>query len=164
MRKAINRKNARNSKGSSIAEFGPALGLLFIGIFFPLLDLMSIGLIYGSGFILNNTQARQCAIVPKSEAEDPAGIIQAGIPQTWRRGGLGLFVQMEGGVLTSVTYTNGTLEASGVQDKNITVSTTFTAKPFLSVPLLPGIPGITAPMTFTFNSQRVLENPDDFNS
>ncbi|CAN5950790.1 unnamed protein product [Sphagnum jensenii] len=164
MRNAVKIGQRRKANGYSIAEFGPAMGFLFIGVFFPLLDLMSLGLIYGCGFTLNNMQARQCAIVPKSEAMDPSGVIQYGIPQMWLSSGLGRFVRVDGAIQTKVTYQNGTLEASKVQDKVLTVTTTLTARPFLDVPLLPGVPGLTAPMTFTFATDRPLENPDDFNS
>jgi len=164
-KRLLNRQNhRRQANGYLITELSAAIGLLFIGFFFPLLDLINIGFIYGSGFTLNNLQARQCAVVTKSEANDPAGIIMWGIPQQWKATGLGRFVKLQGDPQTSVSYTNGQTESSGVQDKNVVISTTIIASPFLTIPFAPGVPGLNAPMTFQFFSQCVLENPNDANS
>jgi hypothetical protein len=154
----------RTAKGSFFTEFGPALYLLFIGIFFPLLDLISLSFVYGCGFTLNYFQACQCASVPKSEATDPTGLVMYGIPQQWQANGLGRFVPIVGNPETSVTYTDGQMEKLGVQDKNIILSTTITTRPLICVPIFPGIPGFTAPVTMNFTTERPLENPDDANS
>jgi hypothetical protein len=162
--KTTRRKGQRKQTGTLIAELGPALWLLFIGIFFPLLDLINLGFIYGSGFTLNNLQARQCAVLPKSEAIDPAGAVKFGIPQDWQNSGLGKFVKLVSDPQTTVTYTPGTTESSGVQDINVQVSTTIVVSPFVQAEFIPDVPGLTAPFTFKFVSERVLENPDDVNS
>jgi hypothetical protein len=156
--------SVRGTKGALLNEFGPALYILFIGVFFPLLDLVSLSFVYGLGFTLNYFQSCQCAAVPKSEATDPAGRVMFGIPQQWKQVGLGRFVPLEGDPQTTITYKNGQLESNGVQDINVVVSTTITANPLLCVPMLPGIPGLTAPITFNFACEQVLENPDDATS
>lgn len=165
--KRQNRKvrSLRSAKGAAfLNEFAPALFLLFIGIFFPLIDFVSLGLIYGCGFTLNYFQSLQCASVPQSEAQNPSGLVKFGIPQQWKNNGLGKFVQLVGDPETIITYKNGQLETSGVQDVNVLLSTTITTKPLICVPTLPGIPGLTAPITFNFVSERPMENPDDTNS
>jgi hypothetical protein len=162
--KIANRKGLRKQKGSFIAELGPALGFLFIGIFFPLVDLVNIGFIYASGFTLNNLQTRQGALLPKSEATDPTGAVMFTIPQDWKNSGIGKFVKMIGDPQTKVTYITGIPESSGVQDMSVVVSTTITVQPFVNAQFIPDVPGLTAPFTFNFTSQAVLENPDDVNS
>jgi len=151
----------RNARGAFLNEFGPALYLLFIGIFFPLLDLISLGFVYGCGFTLNYFQTCQCASVPQSEAQDPTGLVKYGIPQQWQLNGLGRFVPLVSDPVTSINYTDGQLETNGVQDKNIVLSTSITSRPLICVPILPGIPGFTAAITMNFTSERPLENPDD---
>lgn len=154
-------KYSRSSRGSGLVEMGPALSLLLITVFFPLLDMMAIGVTYGSGFTLNNLQARQCAVVTKTEAKDANGLVLKGIPSDWKTKGLGKFCNLTGDPITSLSYKLGQKDDKDRQDWTVIVSTTITARPFLTVPGFPAIPGLTAPMTFTFVSERVMENPDD---
>src|SRR6516162_6335275 len=87
----------RNTKGAIfITEIGPALYLLLICFFFPLLNVMSLGFVYGCGYYLNYFQSLQCASVPKSEAAQPSGMVKFGIPQQWKSVGLGRFAQLIG--------------------------------------------------------------------
>ena len=154
----------RSTTGAAfLNEFAPALFLLFIGIFFPLIDFVSLGLVYGCGFTLNYFQSLQCASVTKTEAADPSGLVKFGIPQQWKNNGLGKFVELVGDPETNIAYKDGQLETNGVQDMNVVLSTTITTKPLICVPTLPGIPGLTAPITFNFVSERPMENPDDAN-
>jgi len=157
-------KGIRQAKGAAVSEFGPAVYLLLIGFFFPLVDFINIGFEYGCGFTLNYFQACQCAAVAKSEATDPTGLVMFGIPEQWKNMGLGRFCKLVGDPQTEISYKDGQLETNGVQDKNIILSTKISANPLLYVPLFPGVTGLTAPITFQFVQERPLENPDDANS
>src|SRR5262249_943643 len=129
MKRRSHKANLRRAaRGAFLNEFGPALYLLFIAIFFPLLPFISLASLYGCGFTLHYFQPRQCAPVPKSEVTDPTGLVMYGIPQQWQLNGLGRFVPVVGDPTTSVAYTDGQLETNGVQDKNIVLSTTITSR------------------------------------
>jgi hypothetical protein len=156
-------KQARRQRGSGLLELGPALSLLFISLFFPLLDMISIAVTYGAGSVLNNLQARQCAVVTKTEAQDSNGLVMKGIPNQWKAMGLGRFCNLIGNPTTNLTYKPGQRDNRNRQDWVVVVGTTIRSRPFLTAPNLPGVPGLTAPMTFTFFSERVMENPDDAN-
>ncbi len=56
------RRKARG--GSQIAEFAPALLILFIVILFPMLDVMYLGMGYCCGWYLNHMTSRGCSTVP----------------------------------------------------------------------------------------------------
>ncbi len=157
--KTTNTKRNRNQKGFSIAEFGPALIVLLIGFFFPLLDLISVGITYGSGDLLNSLQLREACRIPQSEAQDNSGYVKQTIPTEWQNAGVGKFVNLDSSINTTIKYYGGDKDDNGIQDEVVVLTTQFTTKPFLTLPLLPGIPGLTAPMTMTYTSQGMLENP-----
>jgi hypothetical protein len=157
--KTTSNKRNRNQKGFSIAEFGPALIVLLIGFFFPLLDMITIGITYGSGDLLNSLQLREACRVPASEAQDNGGYVKDTIPREWQNAGVGKFVNLDSSVTTKISYYGADKDSNGIQDQVCVVTTQFTTKPFLTVPVLPGIPGLTAPMSMTYTSQGMLENP-----
>jgi hypothetical protein len=57
-------RRTRSQLGGQIAELGPALFLLLIVMFFPLLDLIRLGLAFGAGWYLNQIEARAVAVSP----------------------------------------------------------------------------------------------------
>jgi hypothetical protein len=155
----------RSCKGTALAEFGPALWILMIGFFGPMVDVMSIAIIYGSGFTLNNLQAQQAAYSRYSEVAAKTDAVK----KQWKDTGLGKFCNLTTDPETKITLVKGQAipgqeKAENNQDYLVQVTTTVTCRPFLTIPVGGPIPGLSAPMQFTFVSERVLENPDDANS
>jgi hypothetical protein len=143
-----------SQKGNSIAEFGPALGILLLAFFFPLLDLVMFGFAYSQCLTLNSLQAQRAAELARAQARDPGGTVIQGLPNAWQRTGMGSFVGLTAPPLTAITYAT----AVG-SDQYVIVTTTFSVRPFLTIPLIPGVPGLSAPATFTVSTQRVVEDP-----
>lgn len=138
-----------------MAEFPVAMGIILVLFFFPLIDLLSVGVSYGLCMVLNSNQAREASLLKWSEADSAGGVVKKGIPDQWL-GGMGKFVKLSGYPSTQIGYRDG---ESG--DKIIKVSTTVTCNPFLSIPLpIANVPGLNGPMTFTVISERPMENPD----
>ena len=147
------RKGFRTEKGSSIAEFGPALFLLFFFALFPAIDLIGIGMSYLSCVALNDLQVREAVRVPKSQAIDPKGTVQLAIPEKWRPtvlGGLGGTIEPP---TTEVSY------IKGKRVMYVNVATTCTMNPILTIPFFVRVPGLGAPFVTTINHSRVIENP-----
>jgi hypothetical protein len=144
----------RQSAGSSIAEFGPALGILLLSIFFPLLDLVMLGFSYCQCMTLNSLQSQKAAEMSQVQASSPTGPIFQGLPSAWQQTGMGAFVKLTDAPTTTVIYQN-----ADSQDKFVIVSTSFSVQPFLNIPLIPGVPGLSAPTAFTISSKRVVEDP-----
>lgn len=147
------RLRKRQTDGSSIAEFGPALFILMFFALFPAIDLIGIGMSYLSCVALNDLQVREAAKVPKSQATDPKGAVLLGIPESWRPtvlGGLGRTIDPP---LTEVTYIKGKTLFY------VNVATTCTVHPMLTIPFFPKVPGLGAPFVTTINHSRLLENP-----
>ncbi len=159
------RRTLRSQLGASgLAEFGPALIVLLIAIFFPLVDLISVCVSYGLVVVLNNNQIHEASLLPYTDAGNPSGAVMKGIPDTWL-GGMGHFVKKEGPILTQVGYRAGQKSSdsgnNAIVDKVVRVTTTVKCSPFLPIPLpVANVPGLNGPMVFTVSSERQMENPD----
>jgi hypothetical protein len=151
----------RTGNGNAIAEFGPALWIVLLGFFFPVLVMLSMALSYGSLMVLNNLQVHEASLLPYQKTQDPAGSVMTYIPTQWQNNGLGKFCNLTSFPQTQVTYGLGATDQNGVQDHMVTVATTATLKPMVSVPFVPGVPGLSAPVTFTITSDRLVENQDN---
>src|SRR5580698_7326886 len=85
----------RKTRGSAIAEFGPALWIILFFFFFPMIDLLSVGMSYGFCMVLNYNQVHEASLTPASQATSPSGMVMQGIPNQWLNG-MGHFVKMSG--------------------------------------------------------------------
>ncbi len=151
----------RRSTGSSIAEFGPALWLLLICIFFPLLDLMSMLVSYGCCMVLNNIQVHEASLTKWTDAMSSTGPIIKALPDQWKAAGFGQYVKMVGDPQTTVSYRQGQTGSDQITDKIVIVQTTVTCSPFLPIPIpAVNVPGLNGPMTFNIVAERPVENPD----
>ncbi len=153
----------RVQRGSSMAELPGALIILLFVIFFPLINIIGLGIKYGGCATLNGIQLREAALVPRSQAIAAGGAVQKGIPDQWLAGGIGKFVNPTVAPHTEITYRDGEKTDSGV-DKLVTVKTTVSIPPFITVPFLPDVPGLSAPVQFTLEGERPMENPFNYDS
>lgn len=154
-----NRRNARKASGSTILETGPALLILFMFLFFPLVDCFAMGIAYASCYTLNDLQCREASTLPKTEAEKQNGLIKKELVDRWRHTGLGAFVQVVGTPQTKLTYYGaGIPDQTGTSDDYVEITTTITARPFMTCPFFFAVPGMSAPVTFTISNRRMLEN------
>jgi hypothetical protein len=152
----------RNQLGSSIAEFAPALFVLLLLIFFPILDILGICFNYGVVALLNYNQVREAALLPYDKANDPSGAVKKEIPDAWLRTGLGTFVKVKGNPTTTISYRDGQSNGDSTTDKIVIVNTTVVCDPLILLPIpVAKVPGLNAPMTLSPTSERPMENPDN---
>lgn len=150
----------RKARGSSISEFGPVVFVLFIVIFFPLLDLLALGLTYTCGTMLNQAQLREAVLTKGSVARGANGIIKKDIVDAWKNKGIGIFTKADpASIKTKVSYLQ---PFAGSTDVLVSVSTELTAQPFLNIPFPAAVPGLNAPVPFAYTSQQLLENPQNY--
>lgn len=155
MSKRNRKSNRAGTRGSSIAEFGPAIVVLLFFIFLPMINLLSLGTIYFACFTLNDLQLKYAAERPESEGSDRSGLVHKGIPEKWAATGLGAFVKPVSEPETVVSYSE---LMPNTKDKVVAITTTVQTSPLLpSLSLLPNIPGLSAPMRFVLHSERVME-------
>ena len=150
----------RNSKGSSTAEFGPALIVLLIFFFFPLVDLLSVCLSYGLCTVLNTNQLHEASLEPWQDAADPNGLVMKTIPNQWSNG-MGHFVKASGPPQTVITYRDGDKNSQDQVDKVIRLATSVQCNPSIPLPLpIVNVPGLNGPFNITITAERTMENPD----
>jgi hypothetical protein len=154
------KRKVRKTRGNSMAEFGPALMVLLIALFFPMVDLLGVGTSYGVCMVLNYNQAHEAALINYTDALNPSGPIIKNIPDQWLNG-MGRFVKINGSPQTAISYSPGADSKLPGQDQTVLVRTTVTCSPFLPIPLpVLNVPGLNGPMTFTVSSTCNMENPD----
>lgn len=156
-------QKSRKHRGSAITEFGPALFLFFIVIFFPMLDLLDLAAVYCCGWYANFVCVRELAVRPQAQAGNVVNEINAEF--TTNAGaakGIGDFIGVNspGGSLVQVP--GFPPAAVGVGGTNlppiVTCATTITAPPFLTVPFVPAnVPGLSGNIVFTITSERPRE-------
>jgi hypothetical protein len=150
---SISRPTGREPRGSTLAEFAPALFILFFFALFPTIDLIGVGLSYCACMSLNDLQLREATRIPQSLATKPDGDVMLNIPNNWRPTVLGGAAGVMEMPLTLVTYTPGKGAIF------VSVATTFTIHPMLTIPFFPGVPCLGAPLVTTITHTRMLENP-----
>jgi hypothetical protein len=152
----------RRKNGSAMSEMGPALLLLLMFVFFPVLDMMGAAAAYGSTFYLNMMQAKEAAVTPASDATSSSGQVQKGVVDSWLNNGIGKFVKVTGYPKTQVKYRDGIKDSTTqITYKVVTVTTTVKCEPFVKMPWFTPVPGMNAPMEFNVTSEAQMENPDD---
>jgi hypothetical protein len=149
----------RRRRGSAISEFGPALFLLLVIVFFPMLDLLGMAAAYVMSGIYHSYMIRELSLsAPPSAAPDPAIQTQAAaktkITSDFQNTSFFRFLGMKPGdlVCSNVTYIPNATNPLLVQ-----CTTSATMTPFISIPWWGAIPGLNAPFTFTMTSQRPQE-------
>jgi hypothetical protein len=153
-------KQTRRAHGNSIVEFAPALSILLICFFFPLLDMLAVLVSYGLCMVLNYNQVHEASLLQKIDAENPAGVVRKGIPDQWLAG-MGHLVKVQGYPQTEIFYRDGQTGPDKVTDRIVMVRTTVVGSPFLTIPLpVLNVPGLNGPMTIQLSSERQMENPD----
>lgn len=153
-------RSKRSTKGQAITELSVALLLLFFFAFFPLVDLLGIGLIYSSCTTLNDLQVKEASLVARSEALNPNGRVQKTIPQDWANAALGKLAKPVSAPQTTVSYD----QTDPSSDRYVVVKTVVTTYPFITIPFFAAVPGLGQPVTFVITSQRVLESANLFNN
>ena len=148
----------RGCRGSAITETGPAIFLLIVIIFFPMLDLLEMGVGYIMSSIYHDHMIRELALsAPPSAPPDPAIQNQAQaitkVNTEFKNSGFFNFLKM----------TQNDLQVSNItyippNNPNIVqCTTTCMVQPFISIPWWSQLPGLNAPFPFTITSQRPQE-------
>lgn len=149
----------RRCRGSAIAETGPAIFLLIVVIFFPMLDIVEMGAGYIMAGIYHDYMIREIAVsAPPGATPDPN--IQtkdqaiAKINDQFQNSSFYKFLKIPDGGLSvdTVTYKPDDKNPSTVQ-----VQTTCKVQPFISIPWFGELPGLNAPYPFIIGSERPQE-------
>lgn len=160
---------ARQNKGSALTEFAPAMFILIMVFFFPLLNMIMLALSYADVLYLDNLVLRQAALenVLIKDASAPNGFTTDlrcstdangslnTVIYNWQNSGVGKFVAT-GSTPKQTAYID--LTEGSATAKYIHVDLTADVKPFLTLPFPMLVPGINAPVTFKFSGRSLIEN------
>ena len=142
--------NFRPARGSALSETGPAIFILFIMIFFPLVDLIYMGVAYAIVFYLNHLEVRELAIrIPTETAQ----VLQE-IDSSFVNRGFGKFVGLS---LARISHPLPGQATRTGDPPTVTCTTVATVDPFLNLPFIMPVSGINSPATFTVSSSRLQE-------
>lgn len=150
------------SRGSALAEAGPALFMLVIMFFFPLLNMISIGLAYGCAAYLNHLQLREVVFSRRSECEGTNAPVPVRVLHEWQRMGIGKFLAVAGQPRTVVSYRRVSRDYNDNDNWEVMVSTKLDVRPFISVPFFRNVPYLGAPARLIISSNRLLENSSNY--
>lgn len=160
-------RKTRGARGGALAEFGPAFMIFMLLLFFPLFDYLGMALCYGSGAVLNFNCVREASLVRNStDAQGNSTIDQTTmltrvkrVQDQWQAGGFGQFIKLDQAIATDVVPIPHDKATNPNGDDFVQVRQTLVVNPFLMIPFFPiSVPGINAPMTFRYSSQRMVEN------
>lgn len=163
----------RKRKGSAITEFGPAVFIFLILIFFPLMDLLGVAAVYCCGWYANFLTTRELAVRTAADgglaggspakntdsAATSGGIVATEINTEFVKSGICSFIGINASNLaTKLTHS---VVYSGAKDggtpPQVTCTSSITASPFLPIPFFNGVPGLGSDVTFTIQAQRPRE-------
>jgi hypothetical protein len=143
-------KARRALRGSQIAEFGPALFILFVVILFPLILLVRVAVIYltcaslhyaelQEAAIRSTVKGQDCTIANWEEVEDNLSALE----DRWKRSPIGLLLPF------TVSH------EINVPDKGTTTVRFLHIRNKMK--FSPGLPGV-GKQTFQFDGERSVEN------
>lgn len=159
-------RSLKRGRGSAITEFGPAMFVLLIVFFFPMLNLIALALSYTDCLYLNYLLLRQAGLertlvidssgklVPDYTCStDPNGSLNR-IITAWQANGLGQFAST-GSMPKQTIYI---VLAEGTPSvKYVHLNLSVDVKPFLPVPFPIAVPGLNAPVTFNYSGRSIIE-------
>ena len=144
-------KSTVRLRGAATVEFSVAIGIVFLLLLFPGLDLLFMGFTYSTGYLLQSAQLRQAAMVKKSAVDAE----MTAITTAWMSTGPGQFVNKGQSPPTAKVEYKSRLNG----DYTVRVTTTVKSNSVMSIPGLSNVPGLGAPIEYTFTGERLMENP-----
>ncbi len=170
MKRSPRHNRSRHHNGSVIAEFGPAIFIFVMVVFFPFLNMVGMAISYADCLYLDTLLLRQAALEnvlvldtstnPATLQPDLACSTDANgalntIIKNWQQMGLGQFASTSTMPKQTcyIDLTEGTAKV-----KFIHLDLLVQCKPFLQIPFFLQVPGINQPVTFKFSGRSVIEN------
>lgn len=137
----------RAKRGSAISDFGPALFVLFIVILFPLLDIIGLTFSYGLCWYLNFKISNQVARCKKIDEPKIAQLEIDKVSAT----GFAAFLKVQKIDVPTPAYNDSE------NPPTVSVTTSVTSMPFLTIPFFFKAPGLNDPITFSISTTLTRE-------
>lgn len=153
------RKRRSQTGAGQIAELGPAIWIILVMVLFPMMDLIYMGMAYGSGWFLNHMVTRAVVTADPTDAAKVSTAVN-GATAGWQGSYLAQFIGVVGTPTNTVAFIPGPGPIPPADFAKVT--TTVTCKPFMDMRGIPiinafSIPGCTTNATFVFCDIRPQE-------
>ncbi|HEY9793052.1 MAG TPA: hypothetical protein V6D22_21800 [Candidatus Obscuribacterales bacterium] len=148
-------KKLRKFRGQAIVETGPALFVLLILIFFPMLDLLAMGLQFCCGWYLNHEATHELSVSKLADWTIALDQVKGKFDNT----GIPKFAHMVSGTHTYTSVPGDNIGTPG----SVNNTTAVVCKPFLYIPMFFPCPGVNQNMTFSFTTVATWETFDKTN-
>lgn len=142
----------RRKRGSAVAETGPALFVLILLIFFPLIDLMGMAANYCFALLLHNAELREVALRRPVTSEANAAITR--VDNEFFGTTFANFLKLTS---SDVTHSGPTWVTHPDNSMTVELQTNVVCEPFLRIPMFGNVPGINAEFPFRFTTTRPQE-------
>lgn len=142
----------RSRRGSAITETGPALFVLLVLIFFPLIDVLGICANYCFCFLLHNAELREIALRRPIAAEATQALQR--VDGEFTNTSFANFLRLSP---SDVTHVGPTWVTHPDNSMTVQLQTKVTCEPFLRIPFFFAIPGLSADLPFQFTTTRPQE-------
>lgn len=143
----------RRAKGSTITETGPALLVLFILIFFPMLDLVQMGAAYAMSLSYHDYMIREIACRKPTDADRATAVTRVQSEFTSSN----FFNYLKASLPGGASSVQATYLPDATNPTSVRVSTRVQVLPFIVIPFIPAVPGLSAPLEFNFSTERPQE-------
>jgi len=140
--------------------------LFFVGLL-PVLDMLGLMVSYGFGWYLNFVQGREAALtmvvrngeLTSASSQDTDDALNE-LKESWLNSGFGNYTKAtdvtQVALLEPLEGANSEVQPGTAQQAK--VATTITMEPFLRIPFVIDVPGLNAPVTFSYLTTRMVED------
>jgi hypothetical protein len=145
--------------GGAIAETGPALFLFFVCVFFPMLDLLYIVAGYGFGWFLHSTEVRECSVRKPDNSAGSQYVKIADDDFFKNAKGMAEFLGFNDANRSTRIRHDGPVFTDGANGApgEVRLTTSVDIKPWLYIPFIPGVPGLSKDIPVSFTTIRPQE-------
>ncbi len=154
--------HVRRCRGSAITELGPALFVLLILIFFPLMDIIGAAADYSFANLLNQAEVRELAVQKPDDGQKENIAQKADLNTINALLGFAKFCGIAPGdeanpakIKHTISYIPSLTDPAKIG--TVEVSTEVSFRPFLIIPFIPDVPGLSANIPFKVSSTRPQE-------
>jgi hypothetical protein len=158
-----NTRRFRGQRGGQIAEFGPALLILLVVMFFPMIDLLYYGFAYGAAWYLHQLEVRAVSVSqppfgPNQTFDGRSFIPELAAKETaFLQSGLGKFLQIQD-VFCQVTQLPDPANPAVVGNSVLTNQFFVQAMIVIPIPYFAGAPALNGGgAVFTYTTSVLQE-------
>lgn len=145
---------ARKSTGSTLAQFAPCL-LIALVILFAMMDMTAVAAGYAIAGNYTSLEVRNLAATDSTAPADVLPAVHANILEAMKRDSVTLFLFH--GVPDTSRFVSTVTVHGNAAPYTVTDSAVFRVPPFIAIPCIPGVPGLSTDFVIKVSESKVCE-------